>query len=133
MVVVLGGGVGVGGWGVTQSACVSPADGPLCGESWGVGAQSFPCARAGPALYPTLHLCVSAQPFSPPPLPPLLCLLLFCLSVRVSLLLTFSHTKVIHCRFHSGTFFFKKKGGAVFLFLLPMGCFVFFFLFSFFF
>lgn len=61
VVVVLGGG------GVTQSACVSPADGPLCGQWWGVGAQSFPCARAGPALYPTLHLCVSAQPFSPPP------------------------------------------------------------------
>lgn len=87
---LLGG--GVGGWGVTQSACVSLADGPLCGESWGVGAQSFPCARAGPALYPTLHLCVSAQPFSPPPLPaPVVFAVVLSLGARLAFVNLFSY------------------------------------------
>lgn len=56
------------GWGV--GACVPPADGPLCGESWGVGAQSFPCAGRG--LFSIQHF-TSVSPlslFPPPSLPP---------------------------------------------------------------
>jgi len=48
----------------TKSACVSPADGLLSVESWGVGAESFPCAQGGPFFYTTLHLSASLQPFA---------------------------------------------------------------------
>lgn len=45
----------------TESACVSPADGLLSAESWGVGAKSFPCAQGGPFFYPILHLYASTH------------------------------------------------------------------------
>lgn len=69
----------------TESACVSPADGLLSVESWGVGAKSFPCAQGGPFFYPVLHLHASPQSFANT----LFCLLLVCASLCISLLLTF--------------------------------------------
>lgn len=73
-----------------ESACVSLADGLLSAESWGVGAESLPCAQGGPFFIPyftslpplSLRLCYT-----------LFCLPLFCASVCISLLLTLSHTK----------------------------------------
>lgn len=74
----------------TESACVSPADGLLSVESWGVGAESFPCAQGGPFF---IQYFTSLPPLSLRLCYTLLCLRLFCSSLSISLLLTFSHTK----------------------------------------
>lgn len=71
-----------------KSACVSPADGLLSLESWGVGAASFACAQGGPFFFYIRHFT------SLPPLSLFLCcslfyLLLFCASLCVSLFLDF--------------------------------------------
>lgn len=100
----------------TESACVSPADGLLSVESWGVGAKSFPCAQGGPFFIPYF------TSLSPPSLGlccTLFCLLLFCASLCISLLVTFSHTKQ---RFFSLSisFFFNMEG----VIFLCTGCFV---------
>lgn len=67
----------------TESACVSPADGLLSVESWGVGAKSFPCAQGGLFFYPILHLSVSPQPL------PLLHSVLFAVVLCLTVYLTF--------------------------------------------
>lgn len=80
----------------TESACVFPADGLLSVESWGVGAESFACAQGGPFFIPyftslsllSLGLCYTQ-----------FCLLLFCASLCISLLLTFSHKKTYFLSF----------------------------------
>lgn len=41
-----------GAFGQTESACVSPADGLLSAESWGVGAECSPRAQGGPFFIP---------------------------------------------------------------------------------
>lgn len=96
-----------------ESACVSLADGLLSAESWGVGAESLPCAQGGPFFIPyftslpplSLRLCYT-----------LFCLPLFCASLCILLLLTLSHTK------QRGFFFFLLwKEGVV---SLCTGCFV---------
>lgn len=51
-----------GGFLQTKSACVSLADGLLSVESWGVGAESFPCAQGGPFFIP--HF-TSLSPLTP--------------------------------------------------------------------
>lgn len=79
----------------TESACVSPADGLLSAESWGVGAESSPCAQGGPFFIPyftslsllSLGLCYTLFCLL------LFCLLLFCASACISLLLTFSQKR----------------------------------------
>lgn len=53
----------------TESACVSPADGLLSVESWGVGAKSFPCAQGGPFFLSRT---------SPPCLPSVFCFVTLC-------------------------------------------------------
>lgn len=67
----------------TESACVSPADGLLSVESWGVGAKSFPCAQGGPFFYPVLHLHASPQSFA------LLHFVLFAVGLCLTMYLTF--------------------------------------------
>lgn len=86
-----------------ESACMSPADGLLSVESWGVGAKSFPCAQGGPFFIPYF---TSLSPLSLGLCYALFCLLLFCASLCISLLLTFSHTKQ---RFFSPFFFFAWR------------------------
>lgn len=88
-----------------ESACVSPADGLLSAESWGVGAESFPCAQGGPFFIPYF---TSLSPLSRGLCYTLFCLLLFCASLCISLLLTFSHTKqrdFVFCFGGRGSFF----------------------------
>lgn len=71
----------------TKSACVSPADGLLSVESWGVDAESFPCTQGGPFFTPYF---TSLFPLSLLLCGTLFCLLLFCALLCISLLLTFS-------------------------------------------
>ena len=96
-----------------ESACVSLADGLLSVESWGVGAESFPCAQGGPFF---IQYFTSLPPLSLRLCYTLFCLLLFCSSLSISLLLTFSHTK-------QRLFFFSLLIGEGIIFLC-MGCFV---------
>lgn len=103
-----GGGVGWGSWGGGGSlkAPVSLQQMDHCVASRGEWVLRVFLVPALARLFIPHFTSVSLlSPFLLRPSLPLLCLLLFCLSVRVSLLLTFSHTKVIHCRFHSGIFF----------------------------
>ena len=100
----------------TECACVSPADGLLSVESWGVGAESVPCAQGGPFFIPyftslsllSLGLCYTR-----------FCLLLFCVWLCISLLLTFSHTK-------QRDFFFPLFSGrrAISFFVGVVSCFL---------
>lgn len=94
----------------TESACVSPADGLLSVESWGVGAESFPCAQGGLFFIPYF---TSLSPLSLWLCYILFCLLLFCVSLCISLLLTFSNTKQR---------FFFEMGGVIFLFTGVLCC-----------
>lgn len=90
---------------------MSLADGLLSVESWGVGAESFPCAQGGPFFIPYF---TSLSPLSLWLCYTLFCLLLFCTLLCISLLSTFSHTKQIIFSF--------LEGGVIFL---CTGCFVF--------
>lgn len=97
----------------TQSACVSPADGLLSGESWGVGAESFPCAQGGLFFIPNFT--------SPTSHNLRLCHSLFCL------LLCFTHL----CIFLLSNVFWLKKMGRCFILFWTVGwwflfCLVFF-------
>lgn len=69
-----------------ESACVSLADGPLFIESWGVGAESFPCTQGGLFFishFTSLSLITLGFCYA------LFCLVLFC----VSRCIPFSHKK----------------------------------------
>lgn len=88
----------------TESACVSPADGLLSVQSWGVGAESFPCAQGG-LLFITYF--TSLSPLSLGLCYTLFCLLLFCASLCISLLLTFFAYKTQRFFFFS----FMEGGG----------------------
>lgn len=132
VVVVLGGGVGGGGGSLKAPVSLQQMD--HCVASRGEWVLRVFLVPALARLFIPHFTSVSLlSPFLLRPSLPLLCLLLFCLSVRVSLLLTFSHTKVIHCRFHSGTFFFKKREALSFfsppdgLFCVFLSVFFFFF------
>ena len=92
----------------TESASVSPADGLLSVESWGVGAKSFPCAQGGPFFIPY---------FTSPHPQALLHSVLFAVVLRLTMYLTFVNL------------FLRQNGEIVFGFVervifLLTGCFV---------
>lgn len=64
-----------------ESACVYGADGLLSVESWGVGAESFPCARGGPFF---ISYFTSLPPLNPGYCGDLFCLVLFYVSRCIS-------------------------------------------------
>lgn len=67
----------------TESACVSRADGLLSVESWGVGAQNFPCAQGGPFFIPYFTSLSPPQPWA------LLHSVLFAVVLWLTMYLTF--------------------------------------------
>lgn len=97
----------------TESACVSPADGLLSAESWGVGVESVPCARGGPFFIPhfTSPCLPSAVGFVT------LCFVCCCF-VPPSMYLTF----VDLFSYKNNIIFCKEEEGVIFL---CKNCFVF--------